>query len=283
MVSLIPYARLARQVRRLQPKASMLKFRLPWGDGQSRYLKGDIYLPVWGPQTTTETRLVVTDIDFVEYDNRKYWEQMFYFNTVTRVSYYKHDVDVPGMDHCYDCAAEVAVLKRYWDKRNVIGTATKSMHERTAVEDRRGSLSRSEIELIAKMSDEISRQISPHSHRTLASRLDVITRKTWFRGRKFDVARKRVIDLGPVEPPADVDTGLVATLRPRSIGSVTSDKRPRDEEEEEENPRKAQRSSKKRKRKRARHKRSTYEDEPDDENDRTHETSDREGTRERSG
>jgi hypothetical protein len=38
-----------------------------------RYMKGDIYLPVWGPQTTTESRLVVLqeDIDTcVNYDHK---------------------------------------------------------------------------------------------------------------------------------------------------------------------------------------------------------------------
>ena len=64
----------------MKPAASMLKFRLPWGDGVSEYLAGKIYLPVWGPQTTTETRLIVTDIKEASYDNRKYEEQMFYFN-----------------------------------------------------------------------------------------------------------------------------------------------------------------------------------------------------------
>lgn len=54
-------------VRMLQPTAAMLKFRLPYtspGKGDSertRYLDGDLYLPVWGGRTTTETRLVVTD------------------------------------------------------------------------------------------------------------------------------------------------------------------------------------------------------------------------------
>jgi hypothetical protein len=54
-------------VRVLRPAAAMLKFRLPYateskGDTEtSTYLDGDVFLPVWGGRTTTETRLVVTD------------------------------------------------------------------------------------------------------------------------------------------------------------------------------------------------------------------------------
>merc|ERR1711879_170587 len=43
----------------MNPVASSFKFRLPWGAGSTSYLDGDIYLPVWGPVTTTECRLFV--------------------------------------------------------------------------------------------------------------------------------------------------------------------------------------------------------------------------------
>lgn len=76
----------------LKPKKSMLKFRLPYVAGKTQYLAGDIYLPVWGPQTTTETRLVPHDQSVKIYDNTEYEEKMFHFNSFTRVNYYKHDV-----------------------------------------------------------------------------------------------------------------------------------------------------------------------------------------------
>jgi len=55
-----------RWVQCMKPKASMLKFRLPYEDAgresaASEYLDGDVFLPVWGGRTSTETRLVVTD------------------------------------------------------------------------------------------------------------------------------------------------------------------------------------------------------------------------------
>jgi hypothetical protein len=41
----------------------MLKFRLPYPppNAQTEYLDGDLYLPVWGGRTTTESRLINTD------------------------------------------------------------------------------------------------------------------------------------------------------------------------------------------------------------------------------
>lgn len=92
----------------LQPKASMLKFRLPWEKGihdlhvcvlsfshagTTQYLKGEIFLPIWGRETTTETRLISTEFDLVSYDNSKYEEQCFYFNRIHRVMYFLHSVD----------------------------------------------------------------------------------------------------------------------------------------------------------------------------------------------
>ena len=47
----------------LGSKRSMLKFRLPWDKDVSEYLDGDVYLPVWGPTTTTECRLVTCGDD----------------------------------------------------------------------------------------------------------------------------------------------------------------------------------------------------------------------------
>ena len=97
----------------LSPFASMLKFRLPWNKRQSDYLKGVILLPVWSTPTSTECRLVVTSSSSSSketYDNVKYCNQMFYFQTRTRVSMY-------GDAHqCYDCVSERKILTRYMEK-----------------------------------------------------------------------------------------------------------------------------------------------------------------------
>jgi|SRR5579862_1029264 len=105
-------------VKLLKPKASMLKFRLPWEAGKTSYLDGKIFFPVWGRETTTECRLITTLEDLekgeILYDNKKYEEQMFYFNRVTRVQYYDHPFDFyEGLDHCYDCAAEIKIIHNF--------------------------------------------------------------------------------------------------------------------------------------------------------------------------
>lgn len=41
---------------------------------------------------------------------------MYHHNTVTRTSYYEHDVQCEGIDHCYDCSAEIFILKQYLNK-----------------------------------------------------------------------------------------------------------------------------------------------------------------------
>lgn len=133
--------------RILKPRKSLLKFRLPYVPGSTEYLDGDLYLPVWGAQSTTECRLVPSDTGTRTYDNARYWEQMFYFNTTTRVSYYEHDIQDgnSGLDHCYDCMSEIHILRQYL--RN-------SGREHTD-------------EAVSKMSCEISLMLSPSKRRTL--------------------------------------------------------------------------------------------------------------------
>lgn len=98
----------------LNPYRSMLKFRLPYFPGKTNYVDGFVWLPLWGRVQTTESRLVVAkDAPIKEWDNTEYEEKLYHFNTVSRVCAYPHDVDGEGMDHCYDCSAEVAVLKEY--------------------------------------------------------------------------------------------------------------------------------------------------------------------------
>jgi DNA-directed RNA polymerase subunit A' len=93
---------------------SMLKFRLPYTPGKTMYLKGDDYLPVWGPLSTTETRLIVArNAPLVEYDHTVKEEQMFYFNTVMRPSLFPHNIVADGFDNCYDCSAEISIWHDY--------------------------------------------------------------------------------------------------------------------------------------------------------------------------
>lgn len=125
-------------VKIIQPKASMLKFRLPYShdlDGKIinindsninkdnyEYLDGDIYFGVWSPQHTTETRLISSSDQIQKkriYHNSIYEAEMFYFNIHTRPSKYEHNIHAEGICHCYDCMSEIHILQNYIDKFNV--------------------------------------------------------------------------------------------------------------------------------------------------------------------
>ena len=157
----------ARWHRILQPFKSMLKFRLPYAPGSTEYLKGDIHLPVWGPPSTTECRLIVnTHPGTRTYDHTDHEEKMFHFNTVTRVALYPHTVCGCGIDHCYDCTAEVGILKAY------LAATGKDDSDRS----------------VAQLSALISSSIS--SQRTLAhktpersEKLSVIRKHQWMDGK----------------------------------------------------------------------------------------------------
>lgn len=99
----------------IRPVASLLKFKLPYGDGETDYFDGKIMLPVWGKQQTTETRLLVTDHKKKrKYNHKEYENRMNYFNKIHRYAYHKHKlVGKSNLCPCYDCASHVNILERY--------------------------------------------------------------------------------------------------------------------------------------------------------------------------
>ncbi|GIQ79832.1 poxvirus/kinetoplastid-type cap-specific nucleoside 2-O-methyltransferase [Kipferlia bialata] len=198
-----------RWLSQLRPEAALLKWRPPWPSVCRPEIKqqmevvpgpkGEVMLPAFGPQTTTECRLfvrkrdadkkareeaeagakvdtaaeeqetevrvvdmkpssipplvssfpkvqrqeldaeavyakhkdVLPDMDqecldrlaedygLVEYNSLEHERQMFQFNTVTRVSSYHHPLPVHechSLDHCFDCASEYLILRRYSDR-----------------------------------------------------------------------------------------------------------------------------------------------------------------------
>jgi cap2 methyltransferase len=91
-----------RWLERMDPVASMLKFRLPWRLGVTNYLSGRIHFPVYGKPLTHEARLVVPrGACAVDYDNRRYEQHMAHFNRVLRPSVQT----LFGRSCCYDCTA----------------------------------------------------------------------------------------------------------------------------------------------------------------------------------
>ncbi|KAL9657222.1 hypothetical protein ABK040_011444 [Willaertia magna] len=167
----------------IKPRKSMLKFRLPYRSDLVpfvEYLKGEIYLPVWGPQTTSETRLVCDkDCELITYDTQKYQDQMFYFNTRTRTHYYPHNVKADGIDHCYDCRSEVYILANYLKKYKALKIGQKQEFLNL---------------FIALMSSKISRECSSKG----------VTLATY---SKEPITTKRAKDLHKVYETGKIQTG----------------------------------------------------------------------------
>ena len=94
----------------IKPRSALLKFRLPWEEGKTEYLDGTIYFQLWQNFDSAESRLIPNG-KVKKYDNTSYEERMFYFNTVTRFKYYKHNYKC--YCHCYDCMSEITILENY--------------------------------------------------------------------------------------------------------------------------------------------------------------------------
>jgi hypothetical protein len=109
-----------RWVEMMQPRASMLKFRLKYGNSSPdyEYLDGVVRLQVWPPGTSSETRLISTRPYAIKtYNPNDYDEKMYYYNKIIRMwAKYDHGVSptlVAGIDDCAGCALEVHMWNRY--------------------------------------------------------------------------------------------------------------------------------------------------------------------------
>lgn len=107
-------------VNLMKPAKSMLKFRCPYPniiDQPTLMFKGIVFLQIWPPPSSTETRLIVDDsFDIIEYDNLIYEEQLFYHNSVTRYKKYPQPIKGEGLDDSYDACAEVLILYEFLEK-----------------------------------------------------------------------------------------------------------------------------------------------------------------------
>ena len=110
-----------RWVEIIKPVKSHLKFRLNYtGDGrpeQMEYFKGLIYKQPYAPNTSSETRLVLTspDLEYITYNCKKYESQMFYHNVVVREQnkYETDEVDGKELVNDWDSLCEIEIWKKY--------------------------------------------------------------------------------------------------------------------------------------------------------------------------
>jgi len=95
-----------------------------------------------------------------------YESALFHFNTVTRVQYYAHEVtNVEGLDHCYDCMAELYIIRQYIRKLGVPHCVQQYLH--TLLRDDKDLSHIEENELIGHFSSFITSQLSPFGKRSL--------------------------------------------------------------------------------------------------------------------
>ena len=103
----------------LKPDVTQLKFRLSYVlDERSKeyeYFDGVIYKQCFAPQTSTETRLVFSDIKYKKYDCEKYERQLFHHNAVIRekTKFLNQEADGIELVDDWDCSTEVSIWKDY--------------------------------------------------------------------------------------------------------------------------------------------------------------------------
>jgi len=105
----------------MKPIKSMVKFRMPYGDGeycgdklqiQSKctyeYFNGKLLLQPWGPRSSTENRLIIDqNPTFKVYDCIEYEDRMYYHNLVTR----NKQIDFNGKKFTWDYMQECAIIR----------------------------------------------------------------------------------------------------------------------------------------------------------------------------
>ena len=128
----------------MKPQVALLNFRLPRQSGKFSYFKGHQIIEPWTSKRPTECRLVVKkDPKMIDYDYQDFEDDLNRFQNNTRVMYYKHsmdDVENEGLDHCYDCRAEIFILQEYLTKiqhvrgDNNLKTAIATMSKQISVQ-----------------------------------------------------------------------------------------------------------------------------------------------------
>ena len=112
-------ARQRKWVEEIKPKASSLKFRLPFTPGVTEYLDGDVYIQSYPPKFSAECRLFVTDKQLKKtkkYNHTEHEQRMWYHNNIARTCGYEHNIEYPGLDYCYDCASQLQIINEYLEK-----------------------------------------------------------------------------------------------------------------------------------------------------------------------
>uniref|UniRef100_A0A6C0ECM0 Uncharacterized protein n=1 Tax=viral metagenome TaxID=1070528 RepID=A0A6C0ECM0_9ZZZZ len=118
--------------RIIQPDFSYLKFRCGYeSDKIYKYYKGEIYLQVYAPASSTEARILFKkELEDYEYNIDEYQGKMLYFNRVIRPSYHKTLFkENYYFDHCYDCTYFSYIIKNYLSKFSNVNPFSNQKHK----------------------------------------------------------------------------------------------------------------------------------------------------------
>jgi len=116
-----------RWIELMQPKMSMLKFRVPYNTPVSNayeYLDGELCIQTWAPPFSGETRLITDGSAKKIY--HEYESKMHYVNTIIR-PYVKYNTvlqpedfqRVANISRSFDCSYEIYIWMLYADKEKI--------------------------------------------------------------------------------------------------------------------------------------------------------------------
>jgi len=104
-------------VLEINPKISLLKFRLPLFCETFEYFDGKIVEQPWAPESTYETRLIVQEKHKIKsYITSDYVNLISQLKLKRQTQLYDHGLKlkiVPGLDNCFDCNLEIKIWKKY--------------------------------------------------------------------------------------------------------------------------------------------------------------------------
>ncbi|CAF1476000.1 unnamed protein product [Adineta ricciae] len=120
-----------RWISILKPLASFLRFSFPKTHCEMlEFYQGDLYWNLWSSPESVECRIMIENLPkLIFYDWKQFQQSFFYFQQIKRTMFYQHDLDhieTEGLDHCYDCTAEIFILKNYF-------TSIQHIHEKKSL------------------------------------------------------------------------------------------------------------------------------------------------------
>jgi cap2 methyltransferase len=143
----------------IKPCKCQLKFRLPYVlpdfPDEYEYFEGLLYKQPWAPETTTETRLVLTSPDFHyrKYSSKKYESQLFYHNATLREKK-RYDTNIPdGIElvNDWDSCCEIRIWQDYLANFDLKGDDLKGEeNEENSQKEKVLSLSKNATEYLTK-------------------------------------------------------------------------------------------------------------------------------------